>query len=414
MSKESSKLGRRLRVVALLGAALCPSLAFGQASPETTHGKLTLWSSGIGAAEPIVGAARQKAAAAGEDALVTLLKRNPALADPIGYGVRMHRSDGETFVAKAFGLPFTYGIESWIWYFGWDDDGRGGRTIDMSNGKFGLTVFVNAAGRNGEIDDTLYADHGPPFMRGYKETGRFRGHPVYDGACVFLTRNSAPPLIPVTRERYLTVKMLAARQDSARHLAHQTADGATPMSDNLAQYLRDKPKRDADIRQVYELLKKSDPAGAEKMLAELKKADAESEKQLRASAPEMDRQIREKRVEGNSAVGEALKKVQAELDALSPAERRGPAYIVDLGMNQTRLANSDDSDQVLLVQVNVAAYDKTLAPTVPQVVSVCLPGLQPDFPVPGGNWSAQWARDAVRIRDGLDWAALEAMVKPKP
>ena len=118
------------------------------------------------------------------------------------------------------------------------------------------------------------------------------------------------------------------------------------------------------------------------------------------------------RSEANREMQKAIEQFQSELDAMPPAERRGPALIVDLGVGQTRLARDDEaSDATPLVQVNAAAYDRKLAPQVPQVVSVCLPGLQSDYARNDRTWTEQRARDAALIRDGLDWPALEALVK---
>ena len=385
-----------------------------QATPETTRGPLML-KSGMGVGELPLPVQQAKAAMLGEDALMAILRGDAALANPVGYGVIMHRSEGRTQAAKAFGLPFDYGLTNFIWYYGWEDDDKGGRTIAMNNGRFDFVVLVNGTGFGADINEPLAPDGGPPFIRGYAKTGTFRDRDVYDGQCVFLTRNGQPPLIPATRERYLIVGdcRRARRLDTARGRT-ACAAGDNVMGDNLKAYLRDRPKREADMRAAYTEIKKTSPEAAEQMLAAFKKGEADGEAQLRAAAPAMDQQIRQARAEGAVDIGLTIKKLQTQLDAMSPAERKRPAFIVELGGGQSRLAGSDDSDTTPLVQVNVAAYDKRLAPEVPQVISVCIPGLQAGYPKEDRNWTPQRARDAQLIRDGLNWTALEAMVKPKP
>jgi hypothetical protein len=210
------------------------------------------------------------------------------------------------------------------------------------------------------------------------------------------------------------VKIAEMRQNAARHAAQQQSDGTSVMSAHYAQFLRDRPKREAEIRKVYDEIKKSDPASANTMMEEWKKAEAESERQIRSAnlGADLDRQIQQARAEGSAAAASAIQALQSELDAMSAGDRQRAAFIVDLGAGQTRLGE-DDGETTPLVQVNEAAYDKSLGLEAPQVISVCLPGLQEGFPKDDREWTPQRARDAVLIRDGLDWRSLEAMVRGK-
>jgi hypothetical protein len=399
----------RAAFVMLLG--LTPALG-AQASPETKHGTLTLWPAGMGIGELPLPAPQAKAATAGEDWLMALFKRNHALGDPIGFKAVMHRSDGRTIAAKALGLPFNYGITTSVTPLGLSDDGR---TIEANQTGFDFVVLVNGTGLGADINEPLGADGGPSLIRGYRKTGMFRGSAVYDGQCVFITRNGQQALFPASRGRYLREKIAQARRDSARHVDEQKSDGTTAMSDYYKQYLRDKPKREADMMTVYNQLKKSDAAGADKYLAEMRKAEAENEKQIKAmnGGASMDAQVSKARASANAQVGEAIQKLQDQLDAMPAAERNRQAYIVDLGVGQTRLANDDDSESETtpLVQINPAAYNKALGLDVPQVVSVCLPGLQSDFQHNDQHWDARRGKMMAAVRDGFDWAALEGLVK---
>jgi hypothetical protein len=78
---------------------------------------------------------------------------------------------------------------------------------------------------------------------------------------------------------------------------------------------------------------------------------------------------------------------------------------------------------MLPVQPNPAFYDQSIAPSVPQLLWVCLPGLQgvvdSTYQMYAGDEREQEKQtaerrlaDAIRIRDKLNWTALEALVKP--
>ena len=75
------------------------------------------------------------------------------------------------------------------------------------------------------------------------------------------------------------------------------------------------------------------------------------------------------------------------------------------------------------MQPNPAFYDASLSPNLPQVLWICLPGLQgvadSTYQTYAGEEREQerataerHLADAIRVRDKLDWAALEALVKP--
>jgi len=75
------------------------------------------------------------------------------------------------------------------------------------------------------------------------------------------------------------------------------------------------------------------------------------------------------------------------------------------------------------MQPNPAFYDASLSPNIPQVLWICLPGLQgvidSTYQMYAGEEREQEKAtaerrlaDAIRIRNGLDWAALEALLRP--
>ncbi len=96
---------------------------------------------------------------------------------------------------------------------------------------------------------------------------------------------------------------------------------------------------------------------------------------------------------------------------------------VDWEFNTDELVSMDDPGGSPLVQLNPAFFDQTRPVTAAQLVTVCLPGLQglenKDYDRLSGSERdderaklERRTRDAALIRDHLDWAALEALVKP--
>ncbi len=114
---------------------------------------------------------------------------------------------------------------------------------------------------------------------------------------------------------------------------------------------------------------------------------------------------------------------KAKLDALSPAERGAQAAVTmhrfKWSYQDDQLADVHDPDSAPLVQLNPAFFDQRKPATAPQIVTVCIPGIQGlenktyerlagDDREVERRMLEQRTRDAVRIRDHLDWAALEA------
>ena len=180
------------------------------------------------------------------------------------------------------------------------------------------------------------------------------------------------------------------------------------------------------MQQTYEQLKKVDPQSAQQYLDAAKAADAEI--QARARSGGQDRSayadVVRRGVEGE---GQGIANYQAKLDALSPEERRAPVAVIThhgtWSYRDDELADINDPESSPLVQLNPTFFDRTRPATAPQIVTVCIPGIQGlenkayERLAEGSERDQerrsleQQTRDAVRIRDHLDWAALEAMVK---
>ncbi|HEX3868746.1 MAG TPA: hypothetical protein VHV78_18420 [Gemmatimonadaceae bacterium] len=410
---RSAGLAVACGVVVFVGAA------HAQGDPaETHHGAFVLRSNaqmGLVIHNP----AALAGALNGADKILAILRRDDALSAPVGYSAVVSRAAGMTSSGGdsiAPGLPAHWGVTGGLDYFATEDDGRGGQRVSDDGGRFDISVIVNGIGMLSDVEQVTPAlDHGPPILQGYRVTGTFRGHDVYNGECVFIARRpGVPPFVPVTKERYLRLRILKARADSARHTAeHRTMDEAPGTSAALQQWIRDKPTRQADMQKTYDALKTVDRAQAETLLVAWKRSEAEAGASLREAASSgADDRIKQIEREGTAGEGHYIASLVAQLDSLSPADKKSQAAVLQLGVDGEKLGMLDDPESVPLVQINAAFFDKTSPVTVPQLVSVCLPGLQEGVEVKRYEWSDRRAHDAGLVRDRLDWAALEALVEP--
>lgn len=365
--------------------------------------------------------------------VVAILRRDAALASPLGYSVTLRLAAQRRRADDPPGPDVHEVISGRARYFV-DHDG----TVEEGSAGFDFQVAVNAAGYATEIVDAeSAADHGPRIMGAdpanfavYRETGTFRGRPVYGGECTYLTHRPAPPIIPVTTERFLSLRAAATRTTAARHEAQMSSMSTTPTNDALKAFLRDRPQREASNKKTLDVLKQSGASEEQiRQAAEaFKTADAQQEAALRQEAAGgSDRAMQNVIDRARAANVEQASNAQASVDALSPSERKAPARVVGEAGDAFRLARQNDSpDEVEpLMQTNAAFYDRRLSAEMPQLLWVCayhLQGLQDtsyDRLAEGTAswreekaWNEQRVRDVGRIRDQLDWAALEALLRP--
>jgi len=356
-----------------------------------------------------------------------VLRADAALANPVGYAVVVKRLASARLPADAPGMPYHAAILGAIDYFGLEDNGHGGKEIGPTGGTVPFHVAINTFGDQGEIESTdEEVDHGPRVLYDLNETGKFRGRPVYNGACTYVAHRPVPPLIPLTKERYYSLELIKARSASTPHESRRATETTTPTKDALQRFLRDRPKREASNRQTIDAVRKmgGDTATIRQMTEAFRDAEKQQEAGLRsAAAGGADQRYQEIVTEGREREAANIAQLQAKLDALSPEDRKSPAYLIDHGRGMYTLGTKGDEDVVLPVQPNPAFYDQSIAPSVPQLLWVCLPGLQgvvdSTYQMYAGDEREQEKQtaerrvaDAIRIRDKLNWAALEALVKP--
>jgi len=402
-------------------------------SPETHRGALTVKSD----ANVGTSVTQRTPGIAGAERVLAVLRRDDAISRPVGYTVSVRRFTAAHHDGDLPNMQYRYGVRGDAVYFGIADDGKGQTTIAANGGSYNFQLTVNAVGYPAEMDNSDRELDGGPRVLGadeggvetYRVTGQLHGRPIYGGNCTYVSRKPVPPIIPVTKQRYIELELLRARGDSSRHATRQVEVGSAPISDQLERFLRDRPKRDADNQKTIAELKKAgiDDASLTQMREAFKKAEADQESALRSSvAGGGDRQLNDIVKQGRAGEAEKIRQLHDQLDAMSPTERRSPAILSPLGRGMFRLARAEDEDSLPLMQPNPAFFDRSLAPEVPQVIWVCIDGLQ-GFPdkrtyehhAEGSEeydrdkkHAERVARDVSKIRDGLDWSALEALIKP--
>lgn len=377
----------------------------------------------------VASATQRRVVLAAADRILAVLRRDAALAKPLGYNVTLRRvqgmsyaDGGETPIAS---LPPHFGVQGGTNYLVWEDDGRGGQTVGQTGG-MRMRFLANAVG-SGE-DVVVPIDKGAPVIVGMRRTGEFRDHPVYNGECVLITKHARPPFVPVTKERYLRIQILAIRADSAKDAATQRRDGDTPNADAVRQHDREKADIDRATMDMVNEIKKTDPAKAQAMLEQMRKLTTDAEAAMKANAASADQAMQQAVASANTRIGERLQQLQAELDGLSGAERTQPMAVFDQGRwdpVRTDVMDINDPESSPLVELNPAFYDRSVPADVPQLIWACIPHIDGAVDTSyerlaeGSEHRQQekamnerMARDAVRIRDGIDWAALEALVRP--
>ncbi len=240
-----------------------PAAAQGTGAALTHHGSLDMSpDQQLGLVVP--SPTQRRALFAAADTVLSILKRDDALAKPIGYEVELRRMAGVTEGGDddhLLGKGLHYAVSGVLAYDEVGDDGHGGKTIPRDGDKAPFSIVVNAPGRLTDAEQLAREpDHGPSVLGNVRQTGVFRGHPVYNGDCVVISGKSTPAFVPLTMERYQKLLILNYRADSAYHTTQNRADLAKHQA---APKLKPPTgKLDANEEQAYEMIKKMDPAAS--------------------------------------------------------------------------------------------------------------------------------------------------------
>ena len=129
-----------------------------------------------------------------------------------------------------------YGVNASLHYFAMADDGQ---RIGDQGGIVPFSVVVNMPGRYTDAEEiSTELDHGPSILSDLRQTGEYRGHPIYNGECITVTGRAEPPFVPLTMERYYKLMIADFRRDSTQNAARQRKDDAAAASRQPPRILR--------------------------------------------------------------------------------------------------------------------------------------------------------------------------------
>jgi hypothetical protein len=346
-------------VIAPLGFMVVTQATVGSAQEyrpdESRRGTLVISADerdGDGLTDP----AQRRAALALAGQVLDVFRRDPAVASPAGYTVKLRRVIGSRSgeLGSEPSLSYYAGVSGTYWgYFlkdGTPDPDASGKTPFSA---YANTLWACPYDEDYSIEDRgkPMLDGGAPILAGLRQTGEFRGHPIFNGQCVVITNRADAPFVPVTRERYMKIELLGMHAKLDRFKKQVDYDHL-----------------DAKWREAYD-----------------------------NSLKESERIIASR---------------QAELDAMSVKDRAAPAAVRHNGPGDSTLVSPDDADASPLVTLNPAFFDHSLPASRAQVIIVNLPFLQQGVPPQGTPDEPARRAHGEKIRDQLDWAALEQMVKP--
>jgi hypothetical protein len=300
-----------------------------------------------------VAAPQRQAALAVAAKLQAILTTNAAIAHPVGFSVRLQRAYGikTDWADYDSGLPYYAGV------FGTFFDAQVKPSpTHFGNPEFGIYANTVLQCPMQEFSPPL-ASGTPwklgdlPVVQGGHQTGEIHSYPIYDRQCVMISRSKQPAFRPLTREEYLRLEM--------EHLKAKL--------DKVHQQLAE-PALDASMRDAIASLEK--------------------------------------------ALQEAITQHEREIASMDGETRRTPAA-VRIGYEQADLVSIETEGAVPLSVPNPAFLDHSLPANQIQEIEVFLPFVQSGDRAAGlpPGLGSDWRPAMERIRDGLDWDALGALVR---
>lgn len=269
-----------------------------------------------------------------------------------------------------------------------------------------VSVFFNLAARGPFVSESGV----PP-----KPTGQVGGYPEYNG-WVLITRDGRVPWVPQTLADRLDLE--GARRREALASWNQSQANMKPMDP-------------AAVQKTYEMLKKSDAAGAEKFLAQMKAQAAEIARQQQQVSPAMtaalEQQVKEyeqyrasftpEQLRAPAVLadvsGEGKRRLDAEVAALrtpapgesrqARAEKAGPLIAAALAKYDLTNLVPGTADRALWVKADAAFPD----PKVPIGIQIIAISFSQD-PDPKHVERRAWQQ---RVKETFDYAALAALLE---
>jgi len=409
-------------LLALLVAAVLP-LSIAAQNPEPDP--LTAGSDVVGKLRPVsyptemvnIPAAHQQIMEANLQQFVAIVLRDPALRPPVGFDFRTGTHAYSSSQPVALQPPLAYTMTGYFhWYVYMPAIQRIEplsvvmhclyvRANDIS------TVFNN-------LERWQLDERGLTYLEP-REIRTVAGFPQYSTGVIVLKRNPRPIWVPVSREWALQRELIQRRKnlDSIAESA-KTIEAYDPTA-ILEKWLRERPERQGEMEKSYAEMKQSNPEYAEKIRASFFDTEKRVEEALRDTAERQ--KTAPPRYNAHLAAEQSreekcIRYLEGELASLSPAERAAPAYISLKIPNMKQsspeldcsyIVDADFPGATRLVTENPDYYDQSLPPSAIQLILVDFSNFERSVRV-----FHSWRQVAYeRIRDGLDYSALAAMLQ---
>jgi hypothetical protein len=215
-------------------------------------------------------------------------------------------------------------------------------------------------------------------------TGQVQGRPLYGGHMLVFTSTGRLPWVPVTTAEYLdfTERDLTRRRAEAQ-ANRQAADAAATPEAN-----------EAVLQRVADGLRKTNPAQAEALIAQIRAQDA----QARTAAAAADARRRARPGVDDDPYGTMLQRLRVWRSGLSAQQLLAQAR---LGYNGLQPADVPPERFAPLAKPDPSFAWSPNAPSRPQVLKISVRG------------NDEFAAPMQRVLQALDTAALQALVQPR-
>lgn len=320
-----------------------------------------------------LGSTAARELAAKMEGVMAVLAESPVFHPPLGFQARARTQYNGRVCANggSSGMCSDGPADAYndiTFYYFLDTGGGKASWGGEANSSVRLAINDVAAALGTLTTGDAFLPDGRPIVLCPKEVGRLNGFPllesVHGGWALTLTRPGVPVWVPVSRQQYLEA-LIRSREKS---LPAIQADSERA-SDPYAAWLAERPKREKEIRDSYEAIRRTDPAQAEQFLQMSQKIEAETGAQLqRMGAAPAD-------PSGTKPLQTSLESLREQLEGLSAEERALPAFYIRPdesrdGAFASGLVSEGTPGSIQLVAVNPQLVDRRRPPQEIQLITV--------------------------------------------
>lgn len=283
--------------------------------------------------------------------------------------------------------PPAFSLDIYLWYYLHLEDGQLGLQKFVEN-----EVWVHVNNLTETLGDMPWAERiRLPDGRQirymlHEATARVGEFPVFEHHSgdmkLVLTKRNRAPWVPVTREQ-LVLALIRERERLNAPLAEAKKSTPPPCGNGYNEWMSHRDERRKAAEKAYQVLKKSDSAGAERYRAEMEKLEADTPAQLKEAQSRCEAQQAAQQPPEQVAPDRIVAPLRAELARMRPAERASPAWYdkESEGPDASGLVAPDAPRAEELVTTNPDFFDRSLPLSDLQVITVDVryhPAVGPD------------------------------------